>query len=276
MAGPRERSWHRAGSGGASHDRRVGWHHYSRPRSTGADGARQARSGRSGPRGGHRAGRCSGNPRLARDTDRRGRGRPRRRDPDAGGGSLRGLHGRARGGGAARRGHRALRRQGRREGRRGRARRDRPGDRRYRRAGAARGRPEADRPRRQPGQVPARRERPARGEPRGGPGGGRVRRAGAVPLHRGPQRPRAAGADDEHPQRRCPRGLRGRRPGVHDRSHRRGVVPGGPALGRGGLPGAEGGAEEEGSVHRPRGRGRVRPLAAEQPRGARPHHRRDR
>ena len=45
-----------------------------------------------------------------------------------------------------------------------------------------------------------------------------------LPLFRyvgGPERPRPAGADDEHPQRRRARRHRRRRPGVHGRPHRR-------------------------------------------------------
>ena len=43
----------------------------------------------------------------------------------------------------------------------------------------------------------------------------------ALPVRRRPQRPPAARADDEHPQRRRPRGHQRRRPGVHDRADRR-------------------------------------------------------
>ena len=75
-------------------------------------------------------------------------------------------------------------------------------------------------------------------------------RAGAVPLPRRAQRARAAGADDEHRQRRCARGHQRRRAGVHDRPGRRGVVPGGAALGRRGLPRAEGRTQGQGARHR--------------------------
>ncbi len=57
----------------------------------------------------------------------------------------------------------------------------------------------------------------------------RQRRPPAVPLRRRPQRAPAAGADDEHPQRRRARRHRRRRPGVHDRAHRCGDLPRGPA-----------------------------------------------
>ena len=129
------------------------------------------------------------------------------------------------------------------------------------------------RPRRHAHQVPARRQRAARRLARGGAGRGRVGRAAAVPLRRRAERPPAAGADDEHPQRRRPRRHRRRRPGVHGRADRRDDVPRGPAVGRGGLPRAEVGAQAARPGHRPRGRGRLRARPAEQPRGARPHRR---
>lgn len=49
----------------------------------------------------------------------------------------------------------------------------------------------------------------------------RRRRAAPLPLHRRPERAPAARADDEHPQRRVPRGLQRGHPGVHDRPDRR-------------------------------------------------------
>ena len=84
------------------------------------------------------------------------------------------------------------------------------------------------------------------------------RRAEPVPLPGRAERAPAAGADDEHPQRRRARRLQRRRPGVHDRPDRRAHLPRGAALGRRGLPRAEVGAEEEGPVHRPRRRGWLR------------------
>ena len=53
-------------------------------------------------------------------------------------------------------------------------------------------------------------------------------------------------------------------------------LPRGAALGRRGLPRAQGGAEGAGPGHRPRRRGRLRARPAEQPRRARPHRRGDR
>ncbi len=97
-----------------------------------------------------------------------------------------------------------------------------------------------------------------------------------LPLYRyvgGPQRPPAAGADDEHPQRRVARGLQRGHPGVHDRPDRRADLPRGTAPGRRGLPRAQVGAEEEGPGDRSRRRGRLRPQPRQQPRRARPDRR---
>ena len=57
------------------------------------------------------------------------------------------------------------------------------------------------------------------------------RRPAALPLRRRPQRPPAAGADDEHPQRRRPRRHQRRHPGVHDRADRGADLPRGPPQG---------------------------------------------
>ena len=173
-------------------------------------------------------------------------------------------------------GEQAVRRQGRPEGGRRRPGGDRPGDRRVRRPRAAADRPGPDRPRRHPEQGQARRERHPRRLAGGGEGGRGLRRPAAVPLRRRPERARAAGADDEHPERRRARGHQRRRPGVHDRPDRRGDVRRGPAAGRRGLPRAEGGAEGARPVHRPRRRGRLRAEPRQQPRRARPDPGRDR
>ena len=151
---------------------------------------------------------------------------------------------------------------------------DRARDHRPRRERPATRRPGDARPRRHPQQGQSRRQRDPRRLARGGAGGLGQRAPAAVPLRRRAQRPPAPGADDEHPQRRRPRGHQRRHPGVHDRADRRSVVPRGAAAGGRGLPGAQGGAEEEGSRHRCRRRGWVRPRAAEQPCGARPDRRR--
>ena len=153
---------------------------------------------------------------------------------------------------------------------------DRP---RARRAGghrAAAGRPGADRPRRHARQEPARRERDPRCLARRRAGRGRRQRPAAVPLRRRLARAPAAGADDEHPQRRRARRHQRRHPGVHDRPGRRDDVPRGAALGCRGLPRAEGGAEGPRSVDRARRRGRLRAGPADEPRGARPDRRGDR
>ena len=87
---------------------------------------------------------------------------------------------------------------------------------------AAAGRPGADRSRRHAGQVPVRGQRRARRLPGRRTRGGGVGRPASVPIRRWPDRASAAGADDEHSQRRLPRGQRCRHPGVHDRADRRG------------------------------------------------------
>ena len=58
----------------------------------------------------------------------------------------------------------------------------------------------------------------------------------ALPLRRGRQRPRAAGADDERAQRRRPRRQHDRLPGVHDHAGRRALVQRGAAVGHRDLP----------------------------------------
>ena len=97
--------------------------------------------------------------------------------------------------------------------------------------------------------------------------------ASNLPLYKYLGGPNAhpAGAADEHPQRRRPRRHRRGHPGVHGRARRRRDLRRGPALGRGGLPRAEDGAQGEGPGHRRRRRGRLRPGPAEQPRGAGAH-----
>ena len=72
------------------------------------------------------------------------------------------------------------------------------------------------------------------------------RRPAAVPLPRRPERLPAAGADDEHPQRRRARRLQRRRPGIHDRADRRADLRRGAAHRRRGLPRAQVRAEGQG------------------------------
>jgi enolase len=62
--------------------------------------------------------------------------------------------------------------------------------------------------------------------------GGGLERAAAVPLRRRAQRPPAAGADAQHPQRRLARRHQRRRPGVHDRPIGAAELLRGAALGR--------------------------------------------
>ena len=108
-----------------------------------------------------------------------------------------------------------------------------PDDRAGRR-GPGRRRPAARRPddaraRRHPQQGQARRQRDPRRLARGRPGRGRLGGAAALPVRRRAERAPAAGADDEHPQRRLARRLQRGRPGVHDRADRRPDVPRGAA-----------------------------------------------
>ena len=118
---------------------------------------------------------------------------------------------------------------------------------RFRGQRAAPRRPDADRARRHAGQEQARRQRDPGRLARGRQGGRGVGGPAAVPLPGRPERLPAAGADDEHPQRRRARGLQRRRAGVHDRPDRRADVRRGAAPGRRGLPRAQVGAEGQGA-----------------------------
>ena len=93
------------------------------------------------------------------------------------------------------------------------------------------------------------------------------RRPAAVPLPRRPQRPRAARADDEHPQRRRARRHQRRHPGVHDRADRRRDASARRCAGapRSTTPSRRV-LKEQGPRHRPRRRGRLRPQPRVQPR----------
>ena len=147
---------------------------------------------------------------------------------------------------------------------------------RPRRRRPAADRPDHDRGRRHAQQGQGRRQRDPRRLAGRRPRGRRLRGPPALPLPRRPQRPPAAGADDEHPQRRCPRGHQRRRPGVHDRAHRRGDLPRRAPLRRRDLPRPQVGAEEPGPRHRRRRRGRLRSRPRVQPGGPRPDRRGDR
>ena len=95
-----------------------------------------------------------------------------------------------------------------------------------------------------------------------GEGRRRRLRPAALPLPgralRGRRADRAAGADDERPQRRRPRRQLGRLPGVHGRPGRRGELLGVPAGRRRGLPRAEEEPRRQGPGDRGRRRGRLR------------------
>ena len=138
----------------------------------------------------HRAHRRARDPRFARQSDARGRRRPRLRRGWSRGRPVGRLNGRPRGSRAARRRKGPLRRQRRSPGRRQRPRHDCPGADRPGRSRAGPGRPADDRPRRHAQQGQAGRER----DP------GRV--AGVRPRHGGCLRPAALP-------------LPGRRPGEH-------------------------------------------------------------
>ena len=233
---------------------------------------------RSAHRGHHRGRRRPRDPRLARQPHRRGRGRARRR------------HDRPRGGPVGRLDRRRSRPSSSatatRAGTWARASRgavvgghrpDRPRAGRLRRHRAAARRPGDDRPRR---HATTRRSLGANailGVSLA------VAKAAAdsaeLPLFRyvgGPERARAAGADDEHPQRRRARRHRRRHPGVHGRADRRADLPRGAALGRRGLPRAEVRAEGARASPPASATRAASRRPAEQPRGARPDRERDR
>ena len=98
---------------------------------------------------------------------------------------------------------------------------DRPGARRDERVRPGRRSTRDARARRHAEQGQARGERDPRRVAGRGPRGRERRRPAALPLPRRHERPRAAGAADEHPQRRQARGQHRRLPGVHDRAGRR-------------------------------------------------------
>ena len=84
-------------------------------------------------------------------------------------------------------------------------------------------------------------------------------RPAALPLPRRRRGPDAARPAHEHPERRRPRRLQRRHPGVHGRAARRAQLRRGAALRRRGLPRPEEGAQGQGRQHRRRRRGRLRP-----------------
>ena len=120
----------------------------------------------------------------------------------------------------------------------------------HRSRGPGRDRRGADRARRHREQGAARRQRHPRGQPRGRQGGGGRARAAALPLCRRGRRQSAAGADDEHPQRRRPRRQRDRFPGIHGHAGRRADFRRGAALRRRDLPHAQERAARGGAIDR--------------------------
>ena len=76
--------------------------------------------------------------------------------------------------------------------------------------------------------------------------------AAALPLPRRSQRLPPAHPHDEHPQRRQPRRLQRRLPGVHGHARRRGDLLRRTPLGRRDLPHSQGRSQEEGLQHRRR------------------------
>ena len=119
-------------------------------------------------------------------------------------------------------------------------------------------RPHDDRARRHAEQGEARRERDSRRVDGDRPRGRRRDRSAAVPLPRRPAVADAAGADDEHPQRRRARDQHGGLPGVHDRAGRRRDVRRSAAHGRGGVSRAQESAREAEAGDRRRRRRRLR------------------
>ena len=167
-------------------------------------------------------------------------------------------------------------RQGRRARRRGGQRRDLRRDRRHGGRGPDPHRPDHDRARRHAEQEPARRQRHPRRLAGRRQGRGRGLRPAALPLCRRRQRPRAAGADDEHHQWRRACRQSDRLPGIHDHAGRRADASRGGALGLGDLPHAEEGPQGRRPQHQCRRRGRLRAEPEERAGRARLHHGLDR
>ncbi len=148
-------------------------------------------------------------------------------------------------------------RQGRDPGRGQHRGRDRACDRGHGRQRSARDRRAHDRAGRHAEQEAAGSERHSGGVHGDGAGGGRGGARAALSLPGRGERQRAADADDEHPERR--RACRQQRglPGVHGDAGGRAQLFRSPALGRGGIPHPEGGAEEARLQHGRGRRGRV-------------------
>ena len=162
--------------------------------------------------------------------------RPRRR-------AVRRLDRRARGGRAARRRQEALSRQGRAEGGRRGRRRDFRRHRRHGCRGAGQDRRDADRARRHAEQGAG--SAPTPSSACRSPSPRRPPSRNGMPLYRyvgGTSARAAAGADDEHRQRRRACRQPDRLPGIHDHAGRRADLRRRPAHGRRGVPDAEEGA----------------------------------
>ena len=227
-------------------------------------------------RGVHRGSRRARDPRLARQPHHRGRGRPRRRHHRPRGGAVGCLHRRLRGGRAARR-RQAVRRQGGRQGRRRRARR------RSARSSSASRRPSSGSSTPGCSSSTARPTRPSSAPTRSS--------ASRSPWPGPPRTPptcRCSATSAAPTPTCCPvpmmnilNGGSHADTGVDVQEFM--IAPIGAATfrealeqGAERLPRPQGGAEGEGAGHRARRRGRLRPRPAEQPRGARPDHRRRR
>ena len=128
---------------------------------------------------------------------------------------------------------------------------------RSRRAGSDRR--AADRSRRHAEQGPPGRQRHPGRQPRGRQGGGAGSGPAALPLCRRRLRQHAAGADDEHHQRRRPCRQPDRHPGVHDHARVGRERGRGDPHGLRSVPVAEEEAEGRRAQHQCRRRGRLRP-----------------
>ena len=175
---------------------------------------------------------------------------------------------RARGAGAARRRQEALPRQGRAQGVRQRRQDAGAGGRRARRLRPGRARRGDARGRRHAQQGQGRRQRDA-GRLDGGGARGRGRaRAAALQVPGRAGGARAAGAADEHHQRRRPRRQLARLPGVHDRPQGAAELLGGAARRRRGVPHPQEAAPRSQGVDGRRRRGRLRARPARRRGGA--------
>ena len=185
-----------------------------------------------------------GNPRLARQSDHRGRSSHRFGCIRTRSRAERRIDGRARSARAPRRRQGPLPGQGRTERRQECQRGDRPGHHRHERCRPGGYRQGHDRARRYAYQVEARRKRHPRRVAGRCTCRCRLFRHAALPLYRRRERQDAARPDDEHHQRRFALGRPDRIPGVHDPSRGCPHVQGGYPHGRRGIPQPEEGAPQ--------------------------------